>query len=165
PWGSSCSALCHRASFPWIFCAVGKHGASGCKGGTRPVPGVLTDGRAILSLRAAAGRYGPAAAVESQPTHGTRAVHRRALPGRRTSSASSRPKGGEGAMAAKIVRFGEDARTKVLRGVNILSDAVTVTLGPRGRNVVLEKSWGAPTVTKDGVTVAKEIELADKFEN
>src|SRR5947208_505413 len=68
-------------------------------------------------------------------------------------------------MAAKIVRFGEDARTKVLRGVNILADAVTVTLGPRGRNVVLEKSWGAPTVTKDGVTVAKEIELADKFEN
>src|SRR5881628_1155243 len=68
-------------------------------------------------------------------------------------------------MAAKIVRFGEDARTKVLRGVNILADAVTVTLGPRGRNVVLEKSWGAPTVTKDGMTVAKEIELADKFEN
>src|SRR5436309_463628 len=68
-------------------------------------------------------------------------------------------------MAAKIVRFGEDARTKVLRGVNILADAVTVTLGPRGRNVVLEKSWGAPSVTKDGVTVAKEIELADKFEN
>src|SRR5881296_2928558 len=68
-------------------------------------------------------------------------------------------------MAAKIVRFGEDARTKVLRGVNILADAVTVTLGPKGRNVVLEKSWGAPTVTKDGVTVAKEIELADKFEN
>src|ERR671937_295650 len=68
-------------------------------------------------------------------------------------------------MAAKIVRFGEDARAKVLRGVNTLADAVTVTLGPRGRNVVLEKSWGAPTVTKDGVTVAKEIELADKFEN
>src|SRR5438874_4798043 len=68
-------------------------------------------------------------------------------------------------MAAKIVRFGEDARNKVLRGVNVLADAVTVALGPRGRNVVLEKSWGAPTVTKDGVTVAKEIELADKFEN
>src|ERR687888_1583712 len=68
-------------------------------------------------------------------------------------------------MAAKLVRFGEDARAKVLRGVNVLADAVTVTLGPRGRNVVLEKSWGAPTVTKDGVTVAKEIELADKFEN
>ena len=68
-------------------------------------------------------------------------------------------------MAAKIVRFGEDARTKVLRGVNILADAVTVTLGPRGRNVVLEKSWGAPTVTKDGVTVAKEIELEDPIEN
>ena len=68
-------------------------------------------------------------------------------------------------MAAKLVKFGEDARAKVLRGVNVLADAVTVTLGPRGRNVVLEKSWGAPTVTKDGVTVAKEIELPDKFEN
>ena len=67
-------------------------------------------------------------------------------------------------MAAKLVRFGEDARAKVLHGVNILADTVTVTLGPRGRNVVLEKSWGAPTVTKDGGTVAKEIELADKFE-
>jgi chaperonin GroEL len=68
-------------------------------------------------------------------------------------------------MAAKLVLFSADARAKVLRGVNILADAVTVTLGPRGRNVVLEKLWGAPTVTKDGVTVAKEIELADKFEN
>jgi chaperonin GroEL len=68
-------------------------------------------------------------------------------------------------MAAKVVKFSEEARNKVLRGVNVLADAVTVTLGPRGRNVVLEKSWGAPTVTKDGVTVAKEIELADKFEN
>src|SRR5690242_21608229 len=68
-------------------------------------------------------------------------------------------------MAAKLVTFGQDARQKVLRGINVLADAVTVTLGPRGRNVVLEKSWGAPTVTKDGVTVAKEIELADKFEN
>src|SRR3989454_357627 len=68
-------------------------------------------------------------------------------------------------MAGKLVLFSADARTKVLRGVNILADAVTVTLGPRGRNVVLEKSWGAPSVTKDGVTVAKEIELADKFEN
>src|SRR5438093_310160 len=68
-------------------------------------------------------------------------------------------------MAAKEVKFSEEARSKVLRGVNILADAVTVTLGPKGRNVVLEKSWGAPTVTKDGVTVAKEIELADKFEN
>jgi chaperonin GroEL len=68
-------------------------------------------------------------------------------------------------MAGKLVLFSADARAKVLRGVNILADAVTVTLGPRGRNVVLEKSWGAPTVTKDGVTVAKEIELADRFEN
>jgi chaperonin GroEL len=68
-------------------------------------------------------------------------------------------------MAAKDVRFSEDARSRVLRGVNILADAVTVTLGPKGRNVCLEKSWGAPTVTKDGVTVAKEIQLEDKFEN
>jgi chaperonin GroEL len=68
-------------------------------------------------------------------------------------------------MAAKEVRFSEDARARVLRGVNLLADAVTVTLGPRGRNVCLEKSWGAPTVTKDGVTVAKEIQLEDKFEN
>jgi len=68
-------------------------------------------------------------------------------------------------MAAKLVRFSQEAREKILRGVNILADAVTVTLGPKGRNVVLEKSFGAPTVTKDGVTVAKEIELEDKFEN
>src|SRR5579872_3146207 len=68
-------------------------------------------------------------------------------------------------MAAKIVRFAQDAREKIFRGVNILADAVIVTLGPKGRNVVLEKSFGAPTVTKDGVTVAKEIELEDKFEN
>jgi chaperonin GroEL len=68
-------------------------------------------------------------------------------------------------MAAKEVKFAGEARDKVLRGVNILADAVTVTLGPKGRNVVLEKSFGAPTVTKDGVTVAKEIELEDKFEN
>jgi chaperonin GroEL len=68
-------------------------------------------------------------------------------------------------MGAKIVRFGSDAREKVLHGVNILADAVTVTLGPKGRNVVLEKSFGAPNITKDGVTVAKEIELEDKFEN
>ena len=68
-------------------------------------------------------------------------------------------------MAAKEVRFSEDARSRVLRGVNILADTVIVTLGPKGRNVCLEKSWGAPTITKDGVTVAKEIQLEDKFEN
>jgi len=68
-------------------------------------------------------------------------------------------------MAAKDIRFSEEARGRVLRGVNLLADAVTVTLGPKGRNVVLEKSWGAPTITKDGVTVAKEIQLEDKFEN
>src|SRR3712207_542716 len=68
-------------------------------------------------------------------------------------------------MAAKDVKFSSDAREKMLRGVDILADAVKVTLGPKGRNVVIEKSFGAPRITKDGVTVAKEIELADKFEN
>ena len=68
-------------------------------------------------------------------------------------------------MAAKEVRFSQDARERMLRGVDILANAVRVTLGPKGRNVVLEKSWGAPRFGKDGVTVAKEIELADKFEN
>lgn len=68
-------------------------------------------------------------------------------------------------MAAKDVRFGADARQRMLRGVDILADAVKVTLGPKGRNVVLDKSFGAPRITKDGVSVAKEIELADKFEN
>jgi len=68
-------------------------------------------------------------------------------------------------MAAKEVRFSTDARNKMLRGVDILADAVKVTLGPKGRNVVIEKSFGAPRITKDGVTVAKEIELADRFEN
>ena len=68
-------------------------------------------------------------------------------------------------MAAKDVRFGSDARHRMLRGVDILADTVKVTLGPKGRNVVLDKSFGAPRITKDGVTVAKEIELADKFEN
>src|SRR5204862_1874304 len=68
-------------------------------------------------------------------------------------------------MAAKEVRFGGDARTRMIRGVDILADAVKVTLGPKGRNVVLDKSFGAPRITKDGVTVAKEIELGDKFEN
>jgi chaperonin GroEL len=68
-------------------------------------------------------------------------------------------------MAAKDVRFGQDARERMLRGVDILADAVKVTLGPKGRNVVLDKSFGAPRITKDGVTVAKEIELEDKFEN
>ncbi|MDY6884419.1 MAG: chaperonin GroEL, partial [Pseudomonadota bacterium] len=68
-------------------------------------------------------------------------------------------------MAAKEVRFGDDARSKMLKGVNTLANAVKVTLGPKGRNVVLDKSFGAPTITKDGVSVAKEIELEDKFEN
>jgi chaperonin GroEL len=68
-------------------------------------------------------------------------------------------------MAAKDVRFGGDARQRMLRGVDILADAVKVTLGPKGRNVVIDKSFGAPRITKDGVTVAKEIELSDKFEN
>ena len=68
-------------------------------------------------------------------------------------------------MAAKEVRFHADARDRMLRGVDILANAVKVTLGPKGRNVVLDKSFGAPRISKDGVTVAKEIELADKFEN
>ncbi len=68
-------------------------------------------------------------------------------------------------MAAKDIHFGEDARAQMMSGVNKLADAVKVTLGPKGRNVVLEKSWGAPNITKDGVSVAKEIELEDKFEN
>ncbi|MGE4071281.1 MAG: chaperonin GroEL [Lysobacterales bacterium] len=68
-------------------------------------------------------------------------------------------------MSAKEVRFSEDARARMVKGVNVLANAVKVTLGPKGRNVVLEKSFGAPTITKDGVSVAKEIELADKFEN
>src|ERR1700709_2081136 len=68
-------------------------------------------------------------------------------------------------MAAKDVKFSVDARTRMLRGVDRLGSAVKVTVGPKGRNVVIEKSFGAPRITKDGVTVAKEIELVDKFEN
>ncbi|HJU24666.1 MAG TPA: TCP-1/cpn60 chaperonin family protein, partial [Casimicrobiaceae bacterium] len=68
-------------------------------------------------------------------------------------------------MAAKDVRFGENVRNKMVNGVNVLANAVKITLGPKGRNVVLERSFGAPTITKDGVSVAKEIELKDKFEN
>src|SRR5258708_16454646 len=68
-------------------------------------------------------------------------------------------------MAAKEVKFSTDAREKMLRGVDILANTVKVTLGPKGRNVAIEKSFGAPRITKDGVTVAKEIELEDKFEN
>src|SRR5256714_7375165 len=68
-------------------------------------------------------------------------------------------------MAAKDVKFSGDARDRMLRGVDILANAVKVTLGPKGRNVLIEKSFGAPRITKDGVTVAKEIELEDKFEN
>jgi chaperonin GroEL len=68
-------------------------------------------------------------------------------------------------MSAKDVQFGDDARSRMLEGVNVLANAVKVTLGPKGRNVILDKSFGAPTVTKDGVSVAKEIELKDKFAN
>src|SRR3546814_9457749 len=68
-------------------------------------------------------------------------------------------------MCAKDFKFGADARTRMLRGVDILADAVKVTLGPKGRNVVIDKSFGAPRTTNDGVTVAKEIERSDKFEN
>src|SRR6186997_52423 len=68
-------------------------------------------------------------------------------------------------MSAKDVKFHDHARAKIVAGVNILADAVKVTLGPKGRNVVIDRSFGAPTITKDGVSVAKEIELEDKFEN
>jgi len=68
-------------------------------------------------------------------------------------------------MAAKDVKFSTNARDRMLKGVNTLADAVKVTLGPKGRNVVIDKSFGAPRITKDGVSVAKEIELEDKFEN
>ena len=68
-------------------------------------------------------------------------------------------------MGVKILEYGLDARDQMLKGVNVLADAVSVTMGPKGRNVVIEKSFGAPTVTKDGVTVAKEIEVEKKFEN
>src|ERR1700728_1974583 len=68
-------------------------------------------------------------------------------------------------MTAKDVRFGGDARQRMLRGVDVLAEAVRITLGPKGRNVILDKSYGAPRITKDGVAVAKEIELSDKFEN
>src|ERR1700760_4279254 len=68
-------------------------------------------------------------------------------------------------MAAKEIIFSQSARSEIAKGLNLLANAVKITLGPRGRNVVIEKSWGAPTVTKDGVTVAKEIELENKFQN
>ena len=68
-------------------------------------------------------------------------------------------------MAAKEVKFGSDARARMMEGVDTLANAVKVTLGPKGRNVVLEKAFGAPRITKDGVTVAKDIELSDKFQN
>ncbi len=68
-------------------------------------------------------------------------------------------------MSAKEIRFSQDARDRILQGVNILADTVKVTLGPKGRNVVIDKSFGAPRITKDGVTVAKEITLKDKFQN
>src|SRR5262249_14000690 len=72
---------------------------------------------------------------------------------------------GDENMAAKEILFNTNARKQIAHGLNTLANAVKVTLGPRGRNVVIEKSWGAPTITKDGVTVAKEIELENKFEN
>ena len=68
-------------------------------------------------------------------------------------------------MAAKDVKFGGDARQKMLEGINVLAEAVKVTLGPKGRNVIMDKSFGAPRISKDGVTVAKEIDLKDKFQN
>ena len=112
---------------------------------------------------------------EELPDHeGIRRDGRRRRQGRRPQGRLSRSRARDrqfrlqkefNAMAAKDVRFSTDARDKMLRGVDILANAVRVTLGPKGRNVVLDKSFGAPRITKDGVTVAKEIELEDKFEN
>ncbi|RLG31854.1 molecular chaperone GroEL, partial [Methanosarcinales archaeon] len=68
-------------------------------------------------------------------------------------------------MTAKAIKYGTKAREKMMKGMDMLADAVKVTLGPKGRNVLIEKSWGSPKISKDGVTVAKEIELADRFEN
>src|SRR5690348_15377092 len=87
------------------------------------------------------------------------------IPKRMSPSRTSLGSETEIIMSAKEVKFGVDARDRMLRGVDILNNAVKVTLGPKGRNVVLDKSFGAPRITKDGVTVAKEIELEDKFEN
>src|SRR5438552_3862084 len=84
---------------------------------------------------------------------------------RTTSSRSSRSSPRRHHMAAKEILFDTKARSQIAFGLNTLANAVKVTLGPRGRNVVIEKSWGSPTITKDGVTVAKEIELEDKFQN
>src|ERR1700758_2794941 len=83
----------------------------------------------------------------------------------RRHQTESRLTKGFNAMAAKDVRFNGDARDRMLRGIDTLANTVKVTLGPKGRNVVLDKSFGAPRITKDGVTVAKEIELSDRFEN
>src|SRR5207247_10394292 len=83
----------------------------------------------------------------------------------KSSPSSKRSKEEVENMAAKNITYGEDARQHILRGVNKLADAVKVTLGPKGRNVVIEKKFGSPTITKDGVTVAKEIELSDPLEN
>ena len=86
-------------------------------------------------------------------------------PRRPCSAAMPRPLVKDTTMSAKDVKFSRDAREGISRGVDILANAVKVTLGPKGRNVLLDKSYGAPRITKDGVTVAKEIELTDKFEN
>src|SRR5436853_1973121 len=99
---------------------------------------------------------------ERERHHGRDRTDRRTQTGRLRAVASNVT---ERKMAAKDVKFGVDARDKMLRGVDMLANAVRVTLGPKGRNVVLDKSYGAPRVTKDGVTVAKEIEFEDKFEN
>ena len=131
--------------------------------------GKVNDDGKVIAARRQGRRPHP---VRQVLGHRDQARRRRATSScaRTTSSAcskASRREHAEGrhSMAAKIVKFSQEARDQILRGVNLLADAVTVTLGPKGRNVVLEKSFGAPNVTKDGVTVAKEIELEDKFEN
>src|SRR3979411_2623356 len=104
-------------------------------------------------------------ASSTAPPSPPSAPPRRRLRNTHRSEASRHQEQGTRTMAAKEVRFGGDARARMIRGVDILADSVKVTLGPKGRNVVLDKSYGSPRITKDGVTVAKEIELADKFEN
>src|SRR5258708_7751893 len=86
-------------------------------------------------------------------------------PNKSSANKTSRKRNQEKIMAAKQIVYSEDSRQAILRGVNQLADAVKVTLGPKGRNVILEKKYGSPTITKDGVTVAKEIELKDPLEN
>src|ERR1043166_8723794 len=131
--------------------------------------GVRHHGRAGLSPESkAAALSAVVPGLDPGIHHSSKKMDRRVKPGddelkgRRTRQSDY---SGVTTMAAKDVKFAGDARERMLRGVDVLANAVKVTLGPKGRNVVIEKSFGAPRITKDGVTVAKEIELDDKFEN